>query len=128
MLERDVCYKLHNWSMLILLLSISSQTRIKSYRNTNFLETRQYIFRRPETRVDLDHRRAVETVEEVGAGAEQVEAGAGVEGQAMVAMRGSEHGRTRTKLAEETTIGKGDTIRRWPELAHLDTRRVLVYT
>jgi len=65
----------------------------------------------------------VEIVEEVGVGAgvEQVEAGAAPGEPGTAAMRRSEHGKIRIKLAQEITIGKGDTTRRWPELAHCDT-------
>jgi hypothetical protein len=40
-------------------------------------------------------------------------------------MRRIEHGKTKIKLAEATTIGKGDMTRRWPELAHLDAMQIL---
>jgi len=42
-------------------------------------------------------------------------------------MRGIEHGKTKIKLVEATTIGKGDMTRRWPEPAHLDAMQILSY-
>jgi hypothetical protein len=66
--------------------------------------------------VNLVHHRAVEITEEAGEAGEEVgeEAGEGdaAEEPGMVAKRRSEHGKTRTKLAEGTTIGKGDMTRR----------------
>jgi hypothetical protein len=63
----------------------------------------------------------VEITEEAGVGAGQEEEEGAVEGLETVVMRESEHRKTRTKLAEGTTIGKEDMTGRWPKpVRHLN--------
>jgi hypothetical protein len=70
--------------------------------------------------VNLVHHRAVEITEEAGEAGEEAGDGDAAEELGTVAKRASERGKTRTKLPEGTTIGKGDMTRRWPEPVHLD--------
>jgi hypothetical protein len=58
--------------------------------------------------------------EEAEVGVGQGEEGGAAEGLGTVVMRESEHRKTRTKLAEGTTIGKEDMTRRWPKPVHLN--------
>jgi hypothetical protein len=62
----------------------------------------------------------VEITEEAGVGVGEGEEEGAAEGLETVVIQGSEHQKTGTKLAEETTIGKGDMTRRWLKPVHLN--------